>query len=109
MIGSLLTLGVVYYVYPSLEFNHNVAQFPIWAGLYLVFYLSLTRNRLSDWLLLGVLGGLGMLTKYSVIFLLLPMAIYLVLPKQYFYLNSHSHGLQPLSCWQYLHRIYTGL
>lgn len=88
LIGSLLTLAVVYYVYPSLEFNHNVAQFPIWAGLYLVFYQAITRNRLIDWLLLGVLGGLGMLTKYSVIFLLLPMALYLVLPKQWHLLKQ---------------------
>lgn len=83
LLGCVLTLAVVYYVYPSLEFNHNVAQFPIWAGLYLVFYQALTRNRLIDWLLLGILGGLGMLTKYSVIFLLLPMALYLLLPKQW--------------------------
>jgi len=83
LLGSILTLAVIYYTYPSLEFNHNVAQFPIWAGLYLVFYQALTRNRLTDWLLLGVLGGLGMLTKYSVVFLLLPMALYLLLPKQW--------------------------
>ena len=83
LIGSALTLAVLYYTYPSLEFNHNVAQFPIWAGLYLAFYQSLTQNRLRDWILLGVLGGLGMLTKYTVIFLLMPMALYLVLPKQW--------------------------
>ena len=83
LLGSALTLTIIYYTYPSLEFNHNVAQFPIWAGLYLVFYQALTKNRIIDWLLLGVLGGLGMLTKYSVIFLLLPMALYLLLPKQW--------------------------
>ncbi|WP_201526070.1 glycosyltransferase family 39 protein [Psychrobacter frigidicola] len=83
LLGSALTLAVIYYSYPSLEFNHNVAQFPIWVGLYLVFYQALTRSRLTDWLLLGVLGGLGMLTKYSVIFLLLPMALYLLLPRQW--------------------------
>lgn len=83
LIGSALTLAVLYYTYPSLEFNHNVAQFPIWAGLYLAFYQSLTQNRLRDWLLLGVLGGLGMLTKYTVIFLLIPMALYLMLPRQW--------------------------
>lgn len=82
-LGSILTLAVLYYSYPSLEFNHNVAQFPIWAGLYLTFYNSVTRGKLSDWLLFGVIGGLGMLTKYPVIFLLIPMAIYLLLPKQW--------------------------
>ena len=88
LLGSALSLAVVYYTYPSLEFNHNVAQFPIWAGLYLAFYQALTRNRLTDWLLLGVVGGLGMLTKYSVIFLLLPMTLYLLLPKQWSLLKT---------------------
>ena len=83
LIGSALTLAVLYYTYPSLEFNHNVAQFPIWAGLYLAFYQSMTQNRLRDWILLGVIGGLGMLTKYTVIFLLIPMAFYLMLPRQW--------------------------
>jgi len=82
-LGSILTLAVLYYTYPSIEFNHNVAQFPIWAGLYLTFYNSVMRGKLSDWLWFGVIGGLGMLTKYTVIFLLLPMAIYLLLPKQW--------------------------
>lgn len=88
LLGSLLTLAVVYYSYTSLEFNHNVAQFPIWAGLYLTFYQAISRNRIIDWLLLGIVGGLGMLTKYSVIFLLLPMALYLVLPKQWYLLKQ---------------------
>lgn len=88
LLGSALTLAVVYYTYPSLEFNHNVAQFPVWAGLYLVFYKAIKYNRWIDWLLLGLLGGLGMLTKYSVVFLLLPMALYLVLPKQWILLKQ---------------------
>lgn len=82
-LGSLLTLAVLYYTYPSLEFNHNVAQFPVWAGLYLTFYNAIIRGKLSDWLWFGVIGGIGMLTKYTVIFLLIPMAIYLLLPKQW--------------------------
>lgn len=83
LLASVLTLGVVYYNYPSLEFNHNVAQFPIWAGLSLLFYQCITDNRYRDWILLGIVGGLGMLTKYSVVFLLLPMALYLLLPTQW--------------------------
>lgn len=88
LLGSALTLAVAYYSYPSLEFNHNVAQFPIWAGLYLVFYQALTRNRFMDWVLVGIIGGLGMLTKYTVIFLLIPMALYLLLPKQWWLLKT---------------------
>lgn len=96
LLGSALTLGVVYFTYPSLEFNHNVAQFPIWAGLSLLFYQSVTLNRYRDWLLIGVVGGLGMLTKYSVIFLLLPMALYLVSPKQWPLLQTPKPWLAAL-------------
>ncbi|CAM4200149.1 glycosyltransferase family 39 protein [Psychrobacter arenosus] len=96
LLGTALTLGVVYYTYPSLEFNHNVAQFPIWTALSLFFYQSVTHNRYRDWLLFALVGGLGMLTKYSVIFLLLPMALYLVLPKQWHLLKSPKPWLAAL-------------
>lgn len=83
LLASASTMGVIYYSYPSLEFNHNVAQFPIWAGLSLLFFKAITNNRYRDWIGVGVVGGLGMLTKYSVIFLLIPMAIFLILPAQW--------------------------
>lgn len=82
-IGTILTLAIIYYSYSSLEFNHNIAQFPIWAGLSLLFYNSVTSNKYRDWILLGIVGGIGMLTKYSVAFLLIPMALYLLHPKQW--------------------------
>lgn len=88
ILGSMLTMCVFYYTYPTLEFNHNIAQFPIWSGLALAFYLAITQNKWSHWLWVAVLGGMGMLTKYSVIFLLLPMALYLIHPKNLHLLKS---------------------
>ncbi len=88
LLASILTMGIYYYTYPTLEFNHNIAQFPIWSGLALVFYLAVTKNRWLDWFWLAVFAGLGMLTKYSVFFLLLPMALYLLYPKQWHLLKS---------------------
>lgn len=88
ILASILTMGVFYYTYPTLEFNHNIAQFPIWSGLALAFYLAVTHNKWSHWLWVAVLGGVGMLTKYSVIFLLLPMALYLIYPKNWQLLKS---------------------
>ena len=69
-LGSLLLLAIFYYVWPTLEFNHNIAQFPIWAGILYSLHLSIFDNRLRHWLLLGVLAGLGMLVKYFVAVLL---------------------------------------
>lgn len=74
--GTLLTMGIVYYSWPSPEFNHNIAQLPVWIGLIYTLYLATTANRLRDWLLFGLLAGLGMLVKYTVAILLAAALLY---------------------------------
>lgn len=81
-LGALLLMGVFYYTWPSLEFNHNIAQLPLWAGIIYVLYLVTTRARLRYWLLFGVLAGLGMLVKYSVAILLVAALLYSLATKQ---------------------------
>lgn len=76
LLGSLLLLGVFYYTWPSLEFNHNIAQLPVWAGIVYALYLATMRQRLLYWLLFGLLAGLGMLVKYSVAILLVVAVLY---------------------------------
>ena len=78
-IGTLLTMGVAYYTRPALEFNHNIAQMPIWAALGYCMAAALQEGRLRHWALLGVSAGLGLLTKYSVGALLATLALYLLL------------------------------
>ncbi|MFT3813753.1 MAG: glycosyltransferase family 39 protein [Acidovorax sp.] len=78
-IGAVLTMGVAYYTYPALEFNHNVAQMPLWAALGWCLLAALQEGRLRYWALLGLLAGLGMMTKYSVAIVLLCLALYLLL------------------------------
>lgn len=93
-LGCLCLLLIVYYSYPLVEFNHNVAQLPFWAGLAWVFYAALVKDRWRDWVSVAVLGGLGMLVKYHVVFLLLAMALFLLLPAQVWRLRS----LKPWGC-----------
>lgn len=81
-VGALLAMGVAYYSYPALEFNHNIAQMPFWAGLGYCLVQALQGGRWWQWLLLGVVAGLGMLTKYSVGILLLCFGLYIVLTPQ---------------------------
>lgn len=78
-IGALFLLAIFYYTWPSLEFNHNIAQMPVWLGLAYIFYLALKHNRLQYWLVLGLLAGIGMLIKYTVAVLLLSILIFSVL------------------------------
>lgn len=77
-IGTALTLGVVFYTRPALEFNHNIAQMPLWAALAWAMLAALQDGRLRQWLLLGLLAGLGMLTKYSMAIILACLALYLL-------------------------------
>ncbi len=78
-IGTLLTMGVAYYTRPALEFNHNIAQMPFWAAVGYGFTAALQKDgRLRHWALVGVAGGLGLITKYSVGALLATLAIYLL-------------------------------
>lgn len=78
LIGTVLTMGVVFYTRPALEFNHNIAQMPLWAALGWCLLAALQDGRMRHWLLLGLLAGLGMLTKYSVAILLACLGLYLV-------------------------------
>lgn len=92
LMGSLSLFLVLYYSYPTVEFNHNIAQFPIWSGLLYLFYLSLTRGYWRDWFGFAILGGIGMMVKYHVVFLLFAMALFLVLPSQ-------RHWLKTIKPW----------
>jgi len=83
VLGAVLTMGVAYYNFPAIEFNHNIAQMPIWAALGYLFVAALQENKLRYWIGLGVVAGLGMLTKYSIAVLLLTLGLYLLGSAQY--------------------------
>lgn len=78
-IGAMFLLAIFYYTWPSLEFNHNIAQMPVWLGLVYVFYLAIKNNRWCEWLLFGMLAGAGLLIKYTVAVLLISMLFYSLL------------------------------
>ena len=80
--GSLLLMAVFYYTWPTLEFNHNIAQLPIWAGICLTFYHAWDDDRRSAWIGFGICAGLGLLTKYSVTLLLITLLLYSLVSKQ---------------------------
>ena len=83
LLGTVLTLGVTYYNFPSVEFNHNIAQMPVWAWLGYLFVAALQDGQWRQWVALGILAGLGLLTKYSVGVLLLAMGLYVLASSSY--------------------------
>jgi 4-amino-4-deoxy-L-arabinose transferase-like glycosyltransferase len=63
--GTVLLSGIYYFSIPTPEFNHNVAQMPLWAAAAYFYYKALKKRSLGFWALLGIAIALGMLTKYS--------------------------------------------
>ena len=65
--GTVLLSGIYYFSVPTPEFNHNVAQMPLWAAAAYFYYEALKTRAPGFWSLLGLAVGLGMLTKYSTV------------------------------------------
>jgi len=63
--GTLMLTGVYFFSWVTPEFNHNVAQMPLWALTMLFLWRATTNGKWLDWILLGVFGGLSLWAKYS--------------------------------------------
>jgi 4-amino-4-deoxy-L-arabinose transferase-like glycosyltransferase len=73
LIGTLLLSGVYYFSIPTPEFNHNVAQMPVWAFASFAYFKASTGGRLRWWAMLGLAAGVAVLTKYASAVLFLAM------------------------------------
>jgi len=76
--GTLMLTGVYFFSWVTPEFNHNVAQMPLWALVMLMLWRATTHGKLIDWLLLGVFGGLSLWAKYSSAVLLVVAAAWIL-------------------------------
>jgi len=80
--GTLLLAGVVYYMWPTPEFNHNIASTPFWAGSVLLLWRAVERGRAVWWILLGVFAAGALYAKLSAVFLLVPVATWILFDGQ---------------------------
>jgi 4-amino-4-deoxy-L-arabinose transferase-like glycosyltransferase len=63
--GTLLLTGIYFFSWVTPEFNHNVAQMPLWALVMLTLWRATTHGKLTDWVLFGAFAGLSLWAKYS--------------------------------------------
>ena len=86
LISVLLLEGIFFYNFTTPEFNVNVCQLPFWALTVYYCWRGLKKNDNLSWLLFGLFAGLGILSKYLFIYLLIAIDvffIYLIIKKKF--------------------------
>jgi len=86
LISILLLEGIFFYNFTTPEFNVNICQLPFWALTVYYCWKGLKKNDTISWLLFGLFAGLGILSKYLFIYLLIALDIffiYLIIKKKF--------------------------
>jgi Dolichyl-phosphate-mannose-protein mannosyltransferase len=77
LMAVLILEGVYYYNFTSTEFNTNILMMALWSWSIFYAWKSFSENKPYQWLMLGALIGLTMITKYFA--LMLGVSIFLML------------------------------
>jgi len=78
LLSVLLLEGIYFYNFTTPEFNVNVCLLPFWALTILYFWKGVKDNKITDWFLVGLFAGFGLLSKYLFIYLGLGMDIFII-------------------------------
>lgn len=63
--GTLVLTGVVYFAWPSIEFNHNVALMPLWTGFFYCLWRAVDDRSSLWWVVTAVIAAAMLHTKLS--------------------------------------------
>ena len=75
VLAILIGLATPFMTYMTIQVNHNIGVLPFWGLALAAGYFSFTRGRITHWLLFGGAVGLGMLAKYSILHLAIPLTL----------------------------------
>ena len=78
LISILLLEGIYFYNFTTPEFNVNVCQLPFWTLTVYYCWKGLKQNDNISWLLFGLFAALGLLSKYSFIYLLVSIDVFFI-------------------------------
>ena len=70
-LSVLLLEGIYFYNFTTPEFNVNVAQLPFWALTVYYTWRCIKYDKSIDYVFLGLFAGLGILSKYLFIYLII--------------------------------------
>ena len=93
LLSVLLLEGIYFYNFTTPEFNVNVCLIPFWALTVLYLWKSFKDNKTIDWLLMGLFGGLGFMSKYLFIYLGLAIDLFII---YMIYKNKFNFSFKPL-------------
>ncbi len=89
-LSVIILEGIYFYNFTSPEFNVNVCQIPFWALSIFYTWKCIKFEKTKDYILLGLFLGLGILSKYLFIYLLIGIKflfISLIIKKKIRYKN----------------------
>ena len=78
LISVLLLEGIYFYNFTTPEFNVNICQLPFWSLSVYYCWKGIKNNDSVSWILFGLFGALGILSKYLFIYLLVAIDIYFI-------------------------------
>lgn len=78
LVAVLALEGVLYLNFRTVDFNANVVLLPAWAAAGLFFRQALVRDRLGDWIGLGLALALGLYGKYATLILVAVLGLFLL-------------------------------
>ena len=78
LISVFLLEGIYFYNFTTPEFNVNVCQIPFWSLTIYYSWQSFKNNKTHNWILLGLFAGLGVLSKYLFIYLLIGVTFFFI-------------------------------
>ncbi|NPA52350.1 MAG: glycosyltransferase family 39 protein, partial [Aquificae bacterium] len=113
--SSLFVLAVPAFEIASIIFLTDTPLLLFWVLTSFFFFRALDKNQKSDWLLTGIFGGLGFLSKYSMIFFFPIAIIYLFIFRReiffnrwfYFSILIASVFTLPIIIWNFQHDFVT--
>ena len=75
----ILTPCFYYSFHPFYDnFNCNIISMLLWPIMIYYFYNAIKENKIKDWSIVGFTAGLSVLAKYQVVFVFLPMFLYIL-------------------------------
>ena len=77
-ISVIILEGIYFFNYTTPEFNVNISQLPFWALSALFTWRCINYNKTSDYVLLGIFLGLGILSKYLFLYLVVCIKFYFI-------------------------------